>query len=91
MATVGEVMSRNLLTVDPATPLAAAAERTCDRGAGAALVPSNDHVSGILTERDDTRPAGAGGGHGTHAAAWPAADPQTRTAAGHARTASPYV
>ena len=77
MATVGEVMSRNLLTVDPATPLAAAAERMCDRGVGAALVLSNDHVSGILTERDVLRAVGTGGVEGTHVAAWMTRDPET--------------
>ena len=77
MATVGEVMSRNLLTVDPTTPLAAAAERMCDRGVGAALVLSNDHVSGILTERDVLRAVATGGVEGTFVAAWMTRDPET--------------
>jgi len=77
MATVGEVMSRNLLTVDPTTPLAAAAERMCDRGVGAALVLSNDHVSGILTERDVLRAVATGGAEGTFVAAWMTRDPET--------------
>src|SRR6476646_7826798 len=77
MATVGEVMSRNLLTVDPTTALAAAAERMCDRGVGAALVLSNDHVSGILTERDVLRAVATGGVEGTHVAAWMTRDPAT--------------
>jgi CBS domain-containing protein len=77
MATVGEVMSRNLLTVDPTTPLSEAAERMCDRGVGAALVLSNDHVSGILTERDVLRAVATGGVEGTHVAAWMTRDPET--------------
>jgi CBS domain-containing protein len=55
MTTVGEVMSHTLLTAEPTTPLAQAAERMSDRGVGAILVLSNDSVSGILTERDVLR------------------------------------
>jgi CBS domain-containing protein len=77
MATVGEVMSRNLLTVDPKLPLAEAATKMCDRGVGAALVISNDHVSGILTERDVLRAVATGGVDGTHVAAWMTRDPET--------------
>jgi CBS domain-containing protein len=70
-------MSRNLLTVDPATPLAEAAERMSDRGVGAALVLSNDHVSGILTERDVLRAVATGPVEGTHVAAWMTREPET--------------
>jgi CBS domain-containing protein len=77
MATVGDVMSRNLLTVDPATPLADAAARMNDRGVGAALVLSGEQVSGILTERDILRAVATGGVEGTHVAAWMTRDPET--------------
>jgi CBS domain-containing protein len=77
MANVGEVMSRNLLTVEPTTPLGKAAERMCDRGVGAALVISNEHVSGILTERDVLRAVATGGVEGTNVAAWMTRDPET--------------
>ena len=77
MTSVGEVMTRNLLIVDPTTPLAEAAERMCDRGVGAALVLSNDHVSGILTERDVLRAVATGPVEGTHVAAWMTRDPET--------------
>ena len=77
MTTVGDVMSRNLLTVDPTTPLAEAAERMSDRGVGAALVLSNDHVSGILTERDVLRAVATGPVEGTHVAAWMTREPET--------------
>src|SRR6476661_9815249 len=77
MATVGEVMSRNLLTVDPTTDLSDAARQMSDRGVGAALVISNDHVSGILTERDVLRAVATGGVEGTHVAAWMTRDPET--------------
>ena len=46
MTTVGEVMSRNLLTVEPTTGLSEAAARMSDRGVGAALVLSGESVSG---------------------------------------------
>src|SRR3954451_16351175 len=77
MANVGDVMSRNLLTVDPATPLADAAARMNDRGVGAALVLTGDHVSGILTERDILRAVATGGVEGTHVAAWMTRDRET--------------
>jgi CBS domain-containing protein len=77
MATVGEVMSHNLLTVEPTTPLAEAAARMSDRGVGAVLVISNDHVSGILTERDVLRAVATGGVEGTNVAAWMTRDPET--------------
>jgi CBS domain-containing protein len=77
MATVGEVMSRNLLTVEPATGLHEAAALMTDRGVGAALVLSGDRVSGILTERDVLRAVATGGVEGTHVAAWMTRDPET--------------
>jgi len=87
MATVGEVMSRNLLTVEPTTPLHQAAEKMCDRGVGAALVISHEHVSGILTVRDVLRAVATGGVEGTNVAAWMTRDPETidiDEATGHA-------
>jgi len=76
MATVGEVMTRSLLTVDPTTGLAEAAERMNDRGVGAALVLSGDTVSGILTERDVLRAVATGRVEGTLVAAWMTRDPE---------------
>jgi CBS domain-containing protein len=77
MTTVGDVMSRNLLTVEPATELRQAAERMSERGVGAILVLSGDHVSGILTERDVLRAVATGGVEGTNVAAWMTRDPET--------------
>jgi CBS domain-containing protein len=77
MTTVGDVMSRNLLTVDPSTSLSEAAARMSDRGVGAALVLSNDRVEGILTERDVLRAVATGGVEGTHVAAWMTREPET--------------
>ncbi|HZS24393.1 MAG TPA: CBS domain-containing protein [Gaiellaceae bacterium] len=77
MPEVGEVMTRNLLTVEATTPLAKAAERMCDRDVGAILVLSGDTVSGILTERDVLRAVAQGGVEGTNVAAWMTRDPET--------------
>src|SRR3954447_6927181 len=77
MTTVGEVMSRNLLTVEATAPLAAAAARMSDRGVGAVLVLNGDAVSGILTERDVLRAVATGGVDGTHVGAWMTRDPET--------------
>ena len=77
MTSVGDVMSRNLLTVEATTALAAAAARMCDLNVGAILVLSGDSVSGILTERDVLRAVAQGGVEGTNVAAWMTRDPKT--------------
>jgi CBS domain-containing protein len=77
MGTVADVMSRKLLTVEPTTNLSEAAEKMTERGVGAALVLSGDHVSGILTERDVLRAVATGPVEGTHVAAWMTRDPET--------------
>jgi CBS domain-containing protein len=77
MTAVGEVMSRNLLTVEATTPLQAAAERMCDLNVGAILVLNGESVSGILTERDVLRAVAQGGVEGTNVAAWMTRDPET--------------
>jgi signal-transduction protein with cAMP-binding, CBS, and nucleotidyltransferase domain len=77
MTSVGDVMSRNLLTVEATTALAAAATRMCDLNVGAILVLSGNSVSGILTERDVLRAVAQGGVEGTNVAAWMTRDPET--------------
>jgi CBS domain-containing protein len=77
MATVGDVMSRNLLAVEPTTSISEAAARMTERGVGAAVVLSADTVSGILTERDVLRAVATGSIEGTHVAAWMTRDPET--------------
>jgi CBS domain-containing protein len=49
---LGDVMSRDLLTVAPEDTLGEAAEKMADRGVGAALVMDFGRLVGILTERD---------------------------------------
>ena len=77
MTSVGDVMSRNLLTVEATTALAAAAERMCDLNVGAVLVLNGESVTGILTERDVLRAVAQGGVEGTNVAAWMTRDPET--------------
>jgi signal-transduction protein with cAMP-binding, CBS, and nucleotidyltransferase domain len=77
MTSVGDVMSRNLLTVESTTALAKAAERMCDLNVGAILVLTGDAVSGILTERDVLRAVAQGGVEGTNVAAWMTREPET--------------
>ena len=77
MATVSDVMSRKLLTVEPTTDLSEAAAKMTERGVGAALVLTGGHVSGILTERDVLRAVATGPVEGTHVAAWMTRDPET--------------
>jgi CBS domain-containing protein len=77
MPTVADVMSRQLLTVEPTTDLSEAAEKMNERGVGAALVLTGGTVSGILTERDVLRAVATGGVEGTHVAAWMTRDPDT--------------
>lgn len=74
---VGEVMTRNLLTVEATTPLQKAAERMCDVNVGAILVLNGNSVTGILTERDVLRAVAQGGVEGTNVAAWMTRDPET--------------
>src|SRR5204863_8397346 len=50
MATVGDVMTRYVLTVEPADSLGQAAEKMVDRGVGAVVVTDFGKIIGILTE-----------------------------------------
>ena len=75
--TVGDVISRTLMTADSTTPLQSAAAKMAERGTGAILICSNDALVGILTERDVLRAVAQGGVEGTSAAAWMTRDPET--------------
>jgi CBS domain-containing protein len=52
MATIAEIMSSSLLTVDAGATLVEAAEAMSKRHVGAALVFDGERLAGILTERD---------------------------------------
>jgi CBS domain-containing protein len=77
MATVVDVMTRKLLTVEPTALLTEAAEEMHEHGVGAVLVLTGEKLSGILTERDVLRAVATGQVEGTHVAAWMTRDPET--------------
>jgi CBS domain-containing protein len=77
MATVRDVMSTGLLTVDATETLTEAAAQMDARGVGAALVMNGEHLSGILTERDVLRAVATGEVEGTKVGAWMTHDPET--------------
>jgi CBS domain-containing protein len=78
MPTVGEVMNRDLITVDPATTVAEAATVMGGKHVGSALVMADGKLSGIFTERDIVRALGehfdAAGHPVSH---WMTANPKT--------------
>jgi CBS domain-containing protein len=60
MATIAEIMTRGLVTVEPEVSLGDAAKRMSERHVGAALVFEGDRLLGILTERDVLNAVGSG-------------------------------
>jgi CBS domain-containing protein len=58
MATVGDVMTRSLLAVEPAATVGEAATLMGERRAGSALVMEGDKLLGIFTERDIVKALG---------------------------------
>jgi CBS domain-containing protein len=58
MTTVGEIMSKELITVDPQATVAEAATVMGEHHAGSALVMDGDGLHGIFTERDIVRALG---------------------------------
>ena len=55
MATVSQLMTREVVTVDPADTIGEAAEKMIDAKIGAVLVSDFGAIIGILTERDVLR------------------------------------
>jgi CBS domain-containing protein len=76
MATIGEVMSRNLLTVEEEMTLVETAAAMNERQVGAVLVVRGGKLQGILTERDILRAAATGELAGT-VSAWMTRHPET--------------
>jgi CBS domain-containing protein len=78
MSTVGELMTRDVLAVDPADTIGEAAERMVERGCGSAVVLDFGRLIGILTERDLLK-AVAGRIHTSEARVreWMTSDPVT--------------
>ena len=60
MPTVGEIMARDVLGVDPSTTLVEAATRMHERRVGAVVVLDDKRLVGILTERDILRAVATG-------------------------------
>jgi CBS domain-containing protein len=80
MATLGELMTREVLEVAPEDTLGQAAEAMVERGVGSAVVSDYGRLIGILTERDLLR-AVAGRVHSSEARVreWMTAEPVTAT------------
>jgi len=77
MATIREVMSTTLLTVDATARLTEAAAQMDGRRVGAALVMNGERLSGILTERDILHAVATGQVEGTKVGAWMTHDPES--------------
>jgi CBS domain-containing protein len=77
MATVRDVMSTTLVTVDATATLTEAASTMDARHVGAALVMNGERLSGILTERDILRAVATSQVEGTRVGAWMTHDPET--------------
>jgi len=80
MNTLGELMTRDLLTVAPEDTLGEVAEKMVKRGVGSVVVADFGRMIGILTERDLLR-AVAGRTHSSQARVreWMTSDPVTAT------------
>jgi CBS domain-containing protein len=78
MATVGEVMTRTILSVDPSTTVAEAATIMGERAAGSALVMDGQSLLGIFTERDIVKALGEHFDAAGHPVSeWMTSDPMT--------------
>ena len=80
MATLGEVMTTDVLTVAPEDTIGEAAQKMTDQGVGAVVVSDFGRLIGIFTERDLMR-AVAGRVHPSEARVreWMTPDPLTMT------------
>lgn len=78
VATVGDVMTRDVLRVDPSTTVAEAATMMGERRIGSALVMEDERLVGIFTERDIVRALGQHFDAAGHAVSeWMTRDPMT--------------
>jgi len=77
MATIRDVMSTTLLTVDATATVTDAAAQMDGRRVGAALVMNGENLSGILTERDILHAVATGQVEGTKVGAWMTHDPES--------------
>jgi CBS domain-containing protein len=77
MPAARDQMSRDLLTVDAAQPLAEVAQRMVAREVGAVLVLDGDRLAGIMTERDVLRAVARGISADAVVGDWMTTDPET--------------
>ena len=77
MGTVAELMSRDLLVVEPTLSIAEAAQRMAERNVGTVLILADDRVTGILTERDVLRAVAAGFDGSKPVSDWMTPGPET--------------
>ena len=77
-STVGEIMTSDVLTVDPSDTIGETAQKMVERGVSSAVVSDYGTLIGIVTERDLTR-AVAGRVHTSEARVreWMTSDPIT--------------
>jgi CBS domain-containing protein len=78
LSTVGEIMTSDVLTVDPSDTIGETAQQMVERGVSSAVVSDYGTLIGIVTERDLTR-AVAGRVHTSEARVreWMTSDPIT--------------
>lgn len=78
VATVGEIMTTGLFSIEPTTTVAEAATVMGERRIGSALVMDGDRLLGIFTERDIVRALGEHFDAAGHPVSeWMTADPVT--------------
>lgn len=77
MATIADIMTRELLTVTPDASLTEVAAKMNDRRVGAAVVLEREALVGILTERDILRAVGEGRVEGSRVAECMTPQPET--------------
>ncbi|MGH2711207.1 MAG: CBS domain-containing protein [Actinomycetota bacterium] len=80
MATVGEIMTGSVFSIDPAMTVAEAATVMGERKIGSALVLEGEELKGIFTERDIVRALGEHFDAAGHPVSeWMTANPMTVT------------
>lgn len=77
MATIAELMSRDLLSVAGEERLPETARRMVERGVGAVLVLAGDRLEGILTERDVLKAVALGISESARVRDWMTKHPET--------------
>jgi CBS domain-containing protein len=88
MTTVRDIMSKDLVAVEPASTVAEAATMMGERHVGSALVIEDDRAAGIFTERDVLRALASDFDAAHHPVAdWMTHDPTTVDVAADVRTA----